>query len=254
MADARQGKGAEVTFEAIVSALAPSPESTDAHIAVLKPLVRAVAETFGRGCEVVLHDLRTPDASIVAIAGNVTGRHVGGSMSQIGLSALAAGDRAEDMFNYVTRAPNGRVLKSTTVVLRDQQRRPFGLFCINYDVTDLRTLSSVLAELAGSDRQPPRPVAFSDDVSQVIAAMLGEEDVALGLPLDRLTKQDRLAILGALDRRGVFALQRSVPQVADRLGVSRATLYSDLQEIRAGKRRGPPGRRRVDGGSEGHST
>lgn len=232
MADVTQSKSAHAAFEVIAPALDKPLVSADAYFAMLKPLVSAVAETFGSRCEIVLHDLRKPDNSIVAIAGNVTERHVGGSMSQIGLSVLAAGDQAKDQYNYVTRAPNGRELKSTTVVLRDEQGKPFGLFCINFDITDLRMLAAALEDLVGSDRQPPAHVAFTDDVDQVIDAIMQEENMALGRPLDRLSKQDRLEVLSTLDRRGVFALQRSAPQVAERLGVSRATLYSDLQGLR----------------------
>ena len=39
------------------------------------PMVDALGETFGKHCEVVLHDLSTPETSIIAIAnGHVTGR------------------------------------------------------------------------------------------------------------------------------------------------------------------------------------
>lgn len=204
----------------------------DDYFAVLRPVLEGISETFGRNCEVVLHDFRRPENSIVMIAGDVTRRRVGGSVSQIGLSIMAAGEDAEDQYNYITRAPNGRVLKSTTTVLRDPDGHVFGALCINVDVTDLRLLTGVLEELAGSSLQPPEPITFVDEVGQVVSEMINEEEIALSRPLDRLTKQDRLNILRALDRRGIFTLQRSVPQVAEHLGISRATVYTDLHEIR----------------------
>jgi predicted transcriptional regulator YheO len=209
-----------------------SSQPIDAYFGLLQPLVAALSQTFGHSCEVVLHDFRTPDASIVAIAGNVTGRHVGGSMSQIGLSILAAGDEANDLYNYVTRAPSGRELKSTTLVLRDSNHSPFGLLCINLDITDLRKATEALQHLIGLENTSMASVAFTDDIDQLIDAVLDEEDVNVVHSLDKLTKPERLALLGALDKRGTFALQRSVPRVAGRLGVSRTTLYSDLQELR----------------------
>jgi predicted transcriptional regulator YheO len=204
----------------------------DRHFATLEPVIAGIAETFGRNCEVVLHDFRRPDGSIVAIAGNVTGRHVGGSMSQIGLSILAAGDDAEDQYVYVTRAPNGRVLKSTTMPLRDSRGHVFGALCINYDITDLRMLASALEDLAGSTRQTPQQVAFLDDVAEVIAETIHEEELSLGRSIDRHDKHDRLEVIRGLEKRGVFSLQRSVPQVAEHLGVSRATLYAYLRDVR----------------------
>lgn len=207
-------------------------QSVDEYLDVLRPVARGIAKSIGRNCEVVLHDFRQPEGSIVEIAGDVTHRHVGGSMSQIGLSIMAQGEDAEDQYNYVTRTSDGRVVKATTMVLRDPDGHVFGALCINFDVTELRLVSGLLEEMAGSPLQPPEPITFSDDVGQVIGAVIDEEELALGRPIDRMDKQERLQIMRALERRGVFALQRSVPQVAEYLGVSRATVYYYLQEIR----------------------
>lgn len=202
----------------------------DDSVALLRPLVHGIAKTFGRNCEVVLHDFRQPENSIIEIVGDVTHRHVGGSMSEIGLSIMAQGDAAENQHNYVTRTSDGRVVKATTMVLRDPDGHVFGALCINLDVTEMRLLSGMLDELVGSSSQP-EPITFTNDVGQMIRTVIDEEEVNLGHPLDRLTKRERLAIMRALQRRGVFALQRAVPQVAEMLGVSRATIYTYLQEI-----------------------
>src|SRR3954453_12435584 len=125
-----------------------------AHLDVLKSIVPAVASALGRHCEVVLHDFRQPDSSIVAIAGGLTGGHVGGSMSQIGLEVLAAGDAAEERYDYVTRGPGGRVMRSTTIPLRDHDGHVFGAFCINVDTTELRALQSFVEDIIGTAPPP----------------------------------------------------------------------------------------------------
>jgi len=204
----------------------------DRCFTMLAPVVTGLAATFGRNCEVVLHDFRKPEGTIVAIAGDVTGRHVGGSVSQIGMSIIAAGDDAEDQYIYVTRAPSGRILKSTTIPLRDSDDHVFGALCVNYDITDLRMVSTMIEDMVGSMRETPRQVAFHDDVADVIARTIEEEELALGRSIDRYNRNDRLDIIRALERRGTFSLQRSVPQVAEHLGVSRATLYAYLRDVR----------------------
>jgi predicted transcriptional regulator YheO len=209
--------------------------STDDYRSVLLPIMHGIRQTFGRHCEVVLHDFRDPEHSIVEIVGNVTNRKPSGSVTQIGLAVIAEGNAAQDRINYITRTPAGRVLKSSTIVLRDQQDRVFGALCINFDITELRLLSNTIGELVESEHETePQPIAFVDDVSKVIHAVIDEEELALGRPIDRLNKQDRLAIMQALDGRGVFSLQRSVPCVAEYLQISRATVYSYLDEIRTG--------------------
>ncbi len=222
------------TRGSLAAALIERSSSIEDYLSLLEPVVAGIAATFGRHCEVVLHDFRDPEHSIVAIQGQVTQRHVGGSVSQLGLSLIAQGDTAQTQYNYFTRTPAGRVLKSTTIPLRDPGGRVFGALCINFDITDLRLLGGVIGELTGAAAEP-RPVSFVDDIGQVIRALIDEEEVAAGRSLDRMTKQDRLAILQALDQHGVFALQRSVPQVAEYLMISRATVYSYLEEVRSAR-------------------
>ncbi len=211
-----------------------APGSTDEYFELLRPVARGIAATFGRHCEVVLHDYRDPEHSVVAVEGDVTQRRVGSPISQIGLSMIAQGDDAEDQINYITRAPNGRVLKSSTVLLRDADGHVFGALCINFDVTDLRLLVGSVAELAGSPLTPATPITFTDDAAAVIRSVIDEEEVKLGRPIDRMSRQDRLVITQALDHRGVFALQRSVAVVAEHLGVSRASVYSYIEDVRSG--------------------
>jgi predicted transcriptional regulator YheO len=211
-----------------------SSPSIEEYIQLLRPIMRGICQTFGRNCEVVLHDFRDPEHSIVEIEGNVTNRKPSGSVTQIGLAVIAEGNAAQDRINYVTRTPTGRVLKSSTIVLRDSENRVFGALCINFDVTDFRFLGSMIDELVGATTvTEPQPVAFVDDVTKVIGAVIDEEEIALGQPIDRMKKEDRLAIVRALDRRGIFSLQRSVPCVAEYLQVSRATAYSYIEEVRA---------------------
>lgn len=205
------------------------------YISILRPIMRGISQTFGRHCEVVLHDFRDPEHSIVEIEGNVTNRKPSGSVTQIGLALIAEGDAAQDQINYITRAPNGRILKSSTIVLRGSDKRVFGALCINFDITELRLLGSAIGDLAGSDGEAePQSIAFVDDVGKVIGAVIDEEEIALGQSIGRMTKQDRLAVFQALDRRGIFSLQRSVPYVAEYLHISRATAYSYLEEVRSG--------------------
>src|ERR1700761_8640427 len=97
----------------------------DRIFATLRPVISGITETFGRNCEVVLHDFRRPDGTIVGISGNVTNRHVGGSVSQIGMAIISEGDAAQDQYSYITRTPDGRVLKSVTITLRDSRQRVF---------------------------------------------------------------------------------------------------------------------------------
>lgn len=212
----------------------------DAVLRALVPVVDGVAATFGPVCEVVLHDYRRPENSVVAVAGEVTGRAVGGAMSEIGLRVLARGDDADDELNYVTRTAGGRTVKSSTMVLRDSAGTVFGALCVNVDVTEVGRVQTLLAALAG-DAGPSADTpltTFGDDIDSVVDTLLDTH-----LPRDRtwagLDRPRRLALFRALDERGVFAVRRAIEQVAARLGISRASAYSYLSQARTAAGPGP---------------
>jgi predicted transcriptional regulator YheO len=200
----------------------------------VEPLVHGLAATFGPNCEVVLHDFRKPEHSIRALSGAVTARHVGGAMSEIGLGLLAQGDHAEDRLNYTTRVPDGRVVKSSTVLLRTRSGRVVGALCVNIDVTQLRAAATALAALVGSVPEPEATAVtvFSDDISDVIETVITQQEALLGRVLPRDTRKGRLDVIAALDAKGVFNLPRAAQQVAAHLNVSRATVYADLNAVR----------------------
>jgi predicted transcriptional regulator YheO len=203
----------------------------DAIVAALTPVVDGLVATFGPVCEVVLHDYRNPEKSVVALAGSVTGRAVGGAMSEIGLRIVARGDGAGDELNYVTRTGTGRTVKSSTMVLRDSTGAVFGALCVNLDVTAASEAHALLGALAGIGGAPAElPVTtFGDDIDSVVDVIL---DTHRHQPWGALDRAGRLELFRSLDDRGVFAVRRAVEQVAARLGISRASAYNYLSQAR----------------------
>ncbi|MGW7540677.1 helix-turn-helix transcriptional regulator [Streptomyces sp. NPDC054770] len=221
-----------------VSWSAEADAEADRVLATARQLVPGIQATFGRICEVVLHDFRRGDHSVVAITGDVTHREVGSPMSAIGLSLLRQGEAAEDKLNYVTRLPDGRVMKSTTMLLRLADGRVTGALCINLDVTQLRMSSMLLNEVIGENGEAtapePQPVTFGSDAETVIESVLAEVEGQLGKPLTHLATAEWLSVFKTLDERGVFQLRRAVPMLAGRLGISRASVYNYIGRLRDG--------------------
>ncbi|MDX3311687.1 helix-turn-helix transcriptional regulator [Streptomyces sp. NPDC054884] len=222
----------------------------DAILRALVPVVDGIAATFGPVCEVVLHDYRRPEKSVVAVAGAVTGRTVGGAMSEIGMRVLARGDAASDELNYVTRTRPGQLVKSSTMVLRDSTGAVFGALCVNVDVTEVDRARTLLAALAGTTTRPSDPPAttFGDDIDSVVDALLDAHLLRQDQTWAGLDRPRRLALFRSLDERGVFAVRRAIEQTAARLGISRASAYTYLSQARATPATGTDG---ADDTSEG---
>ncbi|MEU1164458.1 transcriptional regulator [Streptomyces sp. NPDC090075] len=206
----------------------------DAIIAALAPVVDGIVATLGSFCEVVIHDFRRPERSVVALAGSVTGRGVGGSMSEIGMKLLAAGDEAADELNYLTRTRDGKLVKSSTMVLRDSAGTAFGALCVNLDVTAVSQAHTLLGGLAGVTTVPETAptTTFGDDITAVLDSIVDARQLRQNKPWPQLTRAERLELFRDLDRQGVFAVRGAVQQVAARLGISRASAYTYLSATR----------------------
>lgn len=209
----------------------------DAIVAALRPVVDGLVATFGTMCEVVLHDYRRPEKSVVAVAGSVTGRAVGGAMSEIGMRVVARGDGAGDELNYVTRTRSGKLVKASTMVLRDSTGTVFGALCVNLDVTAVNDAHALLGALAGAGAGTASadvPVTtFGNDIDSVVDAILDAHQLRQDGSWAGLARAQRLELFRGLDERGVFAVRRAIEQVAARLGISRASAYSYLSQARA---------------------
>ncbi|MFI9752991.1 transcriptional regulator [Streptomyces collinus] len=207
----------------------------DAILAALTPVVEGIAATFGPVCEVVLHDYRNPEKSVVAVAGSVTGRRVGGAMSEIGMRVLARGDEAADELNYVTRTRDGAQVKSSTMVLRDSTGAVFGALCVNVDVSAVTQVHGLLGALAGLGAAPAElpTTTFGNDIDSVVDALVDAHQSRQRGSWAELGREERVELFGALDTRGVFAVRGAVEQVAARLGISRASAYNYLSRARA---------------------
>lgn len=198
--------------------------------ASLKPVMAAIVDLLGPGSEVVLHDMAHPDASIVAIEGDVTNRRVGGPLTDSGLTCLRSPESGR-IYSYTTVADGGRVVKSASVFLTDDEGDIFGGLCINLDITPYLTFDRHLQALVKPTDEQTDPQTFGSDVGDVLDKMLDDAIAAAGIPISLMQRADRLKVIRALEERGAFLLKKAVPLLAERLGVSRHTIYSDLSEI-----------------------
>ena len=111
------------------------------RLEMLKQIARALSAQFGPNCEVVIHDLtaRDPERSIVYIVnGHVTGRRLGDGPSTVVMEQLLhAQEDPTDHLGYLTRTPDGKILKSSTVYIRDGRGRVSAILAINYDISSL---------------------------------------------------------------------------------------------------------------------
>ena len=214
---------------------------TEAQLDFYKRLAHALALQFGSGCEVVVHDLEAadPSHSIVAIEnGHVTGRKLGDGPSHVVLEALHAGDaQIEDRLAYLTRTADGKVLKSSTVFIRDERGHAVGIFAVNFDITVLRAAQDTIGELIGtepSESREPEPIVRS--VADLLDDLIEQSVELVGTPVALMTKEEKVRAIRYLNDTGAFLITKSGPKVCKFFGISKYTLYSYLDEARASEK------------------
>lgn len=201
----------------------------------LRSIADGVARALGANCEVVLHDLRYPAKSLVHIAGNLTDRKPGAPVTNLVTELLREhGSAAPDRFNYATRGPDGRLLRSSTIFVRHSDRI-VGALCINVDVTPLQRLEAYAESLLGFEEGDGSVEQFRNTVEGVLEDLLTEVLSANGLDVRTLTPSQRLRVVAGLDSRGAFLIKGAVDEVARQLGISRYTVYGYLKQVKGMK-------------------
>ena len=195
----------------------------------LRHIARGIAAQFGPNCEVVVHDLsQHPDHTIVAIEnGHVSGRKVGDGASQVVLEQMESGEAdPEDHLGYLTRTPDGKILKSSTLYIRNGKGKVGAILSINFDISRLLMVEGAVRELVSTEdpqtAEPEKIINISDMLEDLI-----QQSVALvGKPVAMMNKEDKVRAIRFLNQNGAFLVTKSGDKVAKYFGISKYTLYS----------------------------
>lgn len=209
--------------------------------AVLKRYCRiadVIAETFGPRCEAVVHDLSQPESSVVYVAnGSVTGREAGQSFDHLVREVLMNKDFREDRaVNYMFETADHRKIKSSSLLIRDEEGNIAGMLCINLDISCWLKIQEDINFFTNLELPHPLPCPreVAPDVmtiiDELIRKIIGSQDVK------NLTRKKCVELVRFMDEKGIFLVKGTVEKVAEMMGVTKVTVYSYLDEAK-GKRR-----------------
>ena len=204
------------------------------------PLVDFIAAVFGKNCEVVLHDLRKLDHSIIAIKNNhITGRTLNDTITDFALDIIHTEKHKEKNYicNYVGKTGNGKKnVRASTYFIKDEEQNLIGMLCTNIDVTALSNARKhiddliMINESAEAEEKENFSLDINDHVDSIISNTLSKFESE---PM-RMTMDEKKQVVKKLEEKGIFRLKGVVAEVADGLEVSDQTVYRYLKEL--GKR------------------
>ena len=201
------------------------------------PIMKAIAGHFGHQCEVVIHDFTDFNRSIVAMAGNVTGRDLYAPLTQFIRKTLREkGEDVEDQIGYIAYF-QGKPFRCSTIFIREEGKL-VGCLSINYSVqeffalkaiTEQLTMSRSVLQLKAEAKREYFARNVEDFVEHTFASVIQKKGFK---DLSQLTKDERLEMIRELDATGIFSVKGTVEKLAGQMNVSKFTVYSYLEEIR----------------------
>jgi len=204
----------------------------------LKQIADAIAATFGRNCEVAVHDLSILEKSLCYLSGNITGRSIGAPTTDLLVQELQKQqDDIQDMYNYKITTRDGRSIKSSAVFIRDSTDNIIAALCINFDTTDVFNAVQSLRPFLDTGNRGSRDIknTFAKSVPKTIEALFDQAVLEMGKQPATMSTFEKIKLTELLEKNGAFHLKGAVEQIALMTGVSKFTIYNYLKKIRTGK-------------------
>ena len=198
----------------------------------LERIMKGIAKQFGSNCEVVLHDHKQGlHKSIIAIEnGHVTGRKIGDPSTNIGFEISKSKEQTDAQYGYITKMPNGKILRSTSVYFKNDEGKVIGALCINLDITHIAHVKDSFNFLTADDSQDVKE-NFTSNVSEVLDSLIEQYAIENNADYSSMNKVQMIEFLRFLDEHGAFLIRNSGSKICKILKISKYTLYAYLKEI-----------------------
>jgi predicted transcriptional regulator YheO len=212
------------------------------------PLVDFISEILGSNCEVVLHDLSNPEASIIAIRnGHLSGRKFGGPLTDFVLKVIK--NRSyEDQSSITNYKATGhkRDFRSSSYFIKNFKGDIIGVLCVNIDVGPYIQVKAIMEALSRTEPVSGRAKRtnkgngireesedrveekFFGSLDDMLDNMIREELELSNVVPSRMTVNEKVEVVYRLNEKGTFQLKGAVGKVAKAFGVSEPTVYRYL--------------------------
>lgn len=210
------------------------------YVEKVKPICEGMQKTFGNRIEFILHDLSKPESSVVFVAGDLTKRQLGAPATNILMRTLSKyGDDAKDIISYPSISRDGKVLKSSTIFVRNESGKIIGCFCMNIDITEFNAVMALIEDIAATtlpeqqeENEGLHTEIFAQSIGEVVEDVIRYEINRKKQSPAAMTKAEKVEIIRSLDKKGVFDVKGSPELVAGMLGTSVFTIYNYIKEVR----------------------
>lgn len=208
----------------------PLSDEDHAILASYFPVVDGIAALLGEHCEIVLHSLEFLEHSAIYIVnGHNTNRKIGSPITDRALWSLHHMQTDSVSKPYFTKAKGGVLMKSITIAIRNGKQHVIGLICINInlDVPMSQFLNSFIAP-----QEADSNVNFASSVEDLVAQTIENTIEEVQNNRNVANNNKNRQIVTTLFEKGIFDIKDAINQVAERLDISRHTVYLYIRQIK----------------------
>lgn len=149
---------------------------------------------------------------------------------------------ADFIKDYKCIAKDGKQLHSATYFIKDETGYLLGLLCVNMDIGNLITARQILENFISgfssrNDINNKFPTKMDSEyvshksIDDLMNIMITEDISKSKISPERMVADEKLALVNALNEKGVFLIKGSVWEVANRLNTSEATIYRYIKQL-----------------------
>lgn len=207
------------------------------------PIAEFISEILGDNCEVVIHDITSPNNSIIFIKnGNLSGRTLYGPLTNLVMNIIQSKSYKKKNFvaNYKA-VGNFKTFRSASYFIKNKTDEIIGVLCVNIDIEPYNNMRKLLDKLSFiSDNvatdTPKTEITpqehLSNDVDDLLTTMINETIEDVNIVPARMSVDEKIYIVRQLFNKGAFNLKGAVSQIAKALEVSEPTIYRYLNRLR----------------------
>lgn len=200
-------------------------------------LVDFIGDFLGPNYEIVLHDVRNINNSIIAIKnGHISGRKLGGTLANLSLKHIKDNENSGKKYVLLYgKTKDGRQLKTSTYFIRDEEEKIIGLLGINIDISNFVELKEKLEDFINYSKNPfveeQEEEKFDNSIEDIMDNIIDEVVRESNTEVEMMDYLEKIEITKKLNDRGVFLIKGSVSNVAEKLKTSEATMYRYIKQV-----------------------
>jgi len=140
---------------------------------------------------------------------------------------MEAGDR----YNYFTKTKDGKLLRSSSIYLKNDAGVVIGSICVNFDISGYLLMEGMLNEITNSSNRngsPETTEVFANNVNELLDHLILECQEAIKKRPEEMTRADKIKMIEFLDSKGAFLITKAGDRICEYLGISKFTLYNYL--------------------------